>query len=174
MRMICCWCRKCYDNKPSLAHSDNSQLDSHGICPKCASHFAQGGNRVSFHSWLDDINTPVLVVDHEGRTDRANKSARQFLGKDLPQIQGKLGGDVFECIYARQPEGCGKTEHCSTCDIRYAVETTFQTQEPQSGIRAVLYQELSDGTRKVLILTISTRVWFNLVLLKVDEITAED
>ena len=43
---------------------------------------------------------------------------------------GLLGGEFIKCVYARLPERCGHTVHCTSCTIRSAVESTVHTGQP--------------------------------------------
>jgi hypothetical protein len=38
-----------------------------------------------------------------------------------------MGGDAFECSYAKQDLGCGKSIHCKTCAIRNTVMDTLES-----------------------------------------------
>ena len=89
------------------------------------------------------------------------------LDKDSHQIIWELGGDVFECAYARLPERCGRTIHCSGCTIRKAVKETFETGEPRVRVPAVLNQEDEDGP-SVVYLTITTIKSGEVVFLRID------
>lgn len=64
--------------------------------------------------------------------------ARDILQKDLPEIEGLPGGVVFECVFAKLPDGCGKTIHCDGCTIRNTVMNTFMTGESHLKVPAGL------------------------------------
>ena len=104
----------------------------------------------------------------EGSVAYANPAACTVLGKSLGQIQGFQGGEVFECEYARLPEGCGNTMHCSACTIRNTVMATVKTGKPNRLVPAFLSQDFGDGSRRIDFL-ISTEKKGGVVFLKIDE-----
>ena len=114
--------------KDNPEYSDD--LTTHGICEECKFHLkAQKGMPTS--EYLDHLDAPVVIVDSDANVTAANISARGMLGKELDQIIGNPGGNVFECEYAYLPEGCGKTIHCSACTIRKRV---IRDNKPASSI----------------------------------------
>ena len=81
-----------------------------------------------------------------------NQAAARALNKPPHQLFGLLGGDAMECVFARRPEGCGRTVHCKTCSIRRAV---LATAEQGVGLdHAPLQFTTIEGTKP---LTISTQ-----------------
>lgn len=80
------------------------------ICEDCRSNmiFQLG---VELQVFLNSLKVPIVMVDREGTVVTANELARALLREGLPEIEGFKGGDVFECAYARLPEGCGNTLH---------------------------------------------------------------
>jgi len=102
-----------------------------------------------------------------------NKKACEVLGKEPLEIMQHLGGNVFECAYARLPEGCGRTVHCSGCAIRRTVTKTYETGEPQSMVPAILHRENSGRPLKIA-LSITTVKKGNIVVLRVDNIGSSD
>ncbi|MEW5870982.1 MAG: PAS domain-containing protein [Chloroflexota bacterium] len=172
MEKICAWCGKLLDE--SVPASEHQNWVTHGICPDCAFHLkAQIG--IPLPDYLEGLDLPVLLVDGDGRVRSANQPARQLLKKPLPAIEGRLGGDVFECVHARLPEGCGHTIHCSGCTIRRTVTETLNTGQPRQRVPATLDQSLSDDTsgkvsQRIRFL-ISTQKIGELVLLSVEDVS---
>jgi hypothetical protein len=139
---------------------------THGICRGCADNFEfQQG--VPFQRYIDSLPLPVLVVDRHVVVKAVNRSACEALGKEPLEIVQHLGGNVFECEYARLPEGCGRTVHCSGCAIRRSVTRTYETGEPLTGVPAVLHRGGKDRPRDIAftITTVRSGSW---VLLRVD------
>jgi hypothetical protein len=93
-----------------------------------------------------------------------------MLGKNLSRIEGYRGGDVFECAYARLPEGCGKTVHCSGCTIRNTVIKTFATGINYIRTPAFLFKNSNRKVKKY-DLYISTEKVGDIVLLRIDEMS---
>jgi len=95
------------------------------------------------------------MVDGTGRTGYSNDAARRLVDKPEEKIEGLLVGDIFECVHASQPGGCGGTEHCSRCTIRSCIEKTYATGLPLYDVPATL-RIVQEGTRKDLSCTITT------------------
>lgn len=170
MRVICAWCQKV------LREEDPSSIDqhpiSHGICSDCLKT-ALSFKAKDLHTFLNQFAAPVFNIDSEGRVITANNDAFSLIGKSANNVEGLLGGDVFECRYARLPEGCGKTVHCKTCTIRNTVMDTLQSG--QSQVRVPAYPDLHHITDdKQVRFLISTERMGNTVLLRIDEITEEE
>jgi hypothetical protein len=164
MKQVCAWCRKEIGRIESSIYPDSEV--SHGICRSCYDNltFQQG---VPLPDYLEAFPLPVLLVDSYAVVKAVNSKACEVLGKDPREIVQHLGGNVFECAYARLPEGCGKTIHCSGCTIRRAVMKTFETGEPQSMVPATLNRGKPDNISKIA-LSITTLKWGNIVILRVD------
>ena len=126
MKIICSYCRQPQPDKEPL---DDERI-SHTICRECYDHYSPQWEGLSLDGYLDRFDAPVLVVAGDGRIVASNRQAGELLGKPETEITGLLGGEAMECVYARKPGGCGKTEHCETCSIRIAVMTTLETGEP--------------------------------------------
>ena len=99
---------------------------------------------------FDIVNSrpmPTLLMQAEPRVVvTANKSARQLFNKSLAEIEGKRGGQVFDCIHSFTEKGCGLDENCEDCKIKGAVLDTFATGTPYDNVRTVLDIKKEDGT----------------------------
>ena len=166
MRKICAWCygEIGFTVSPGEIHPSVS----YGICLECANLFL-ADQGVHLSAFLDALNVPVLLVDNDVRVIGANTLALSLVQKDLPEIENHHGGDVFECIYAATPEGCGKTVHCSGCAIRIAVRDTFHSGCSHREIPAYLKCERSGQPERIGLL-ISTEKVNDAVLLKIDSV----
>ncbi len=168
MIVRCGWCGKQLDDSPGVdGEAGNPQQPvSHGICPDCQDNLAfQMG--VDLHKYLDSLKTPVVLVDQSGSVVAANAVMLSVLGKESSDIHGFPGGDVFECAYARLPQGCGHTVHCSGCTVRRAVMRTFETGISEIRTPAVLIRD-NDGIPEQYDLAISTEKVGDKVLLQID------
>jgi PAS domain-containing protein len=161
MKQICAWCGRQLNDSES--HGENDV--SYGICLPCANAvIVEVPNEL--REFLGQISVPVVLVSYEGLVQTANQQACALLGKDLSQIEGNLGGDVFECAYALLPGGCGNTYHCSGCVIRRSVQDTYQTGKPAYRIPATLKQN-SPGNPQEIKFLISTEKFGAYVILKI-------
>lgn len=166
MKRTCAWCDKDMGITPTETPSES--IITHGVCPECADKlYAELGLELTI--FLNKLAAPVVVVDETGTIQTANRQARTLLRKDLPDIQGYKGGDVFECAYAKLPEGCGNTVHCSGCTVRRTVMNTFQSGESKLRTPAYLNRGTPESCRKTDLL-ISTEKVKDVVLLRIDEV----
>ena len=122
--------------------------------------------QLTLNQLIDDIDKPVLVVDSEGSIHTANKHALYILQKKIEDVVNQKGGVVMSCQYATLPGGCGKTEHCSGCDIRNTVMATFEDHQPHDK-RALLFRQSDNGGQEVYF-SISTQLMDDFVLLTVN------
>ena len=170
MKRVCAWCRKELGRVDSQVGSENAI--THGICGTCRDNmlFQMG---VELGVFLDSLKLPIVVVDRGGTIVTGNDQARTMLRKGLPEIEGYKGGEVFECAYARLPEGCGNTMHCSGCTIRRTVMETHGTGRSFLRVPATLNRNTLQDPEKVKLL-ISTERLADLVLLRIDKMEAKD
>jgi PAS domain-containing protein len=170
MRRICAWCRKELQGVDSQAGTEN--VITHGICKNCRDNilFQLG---IELESFLNSLEVPIVLVNREGTVVTVNNRAKTMLCKDLPEIEGYKGGEVFECAYARLPEGCGNTTHCSGCTIRRTVMQTYATGRSFLRVPATLNQNTPEDPQKMNLL-ISTERIAELVLLRIDKLETND
>ena len=170
MKRVCAWCRKELGRVDSQVGSENAI--THGICGTCRDNmlFQMG---VELGVFLDSLKLPIVVVDRGGTIVTGNDQARAMLQKALSEIEGYKGGEVFECAYARLPEGCGNTMHCSGCTIRRTVMETHGTGRSFLRVPATLNRNTLQDPEKVKLL-ISTERLADLVLLRIDKMEARD
>lgn len=164
MSDICAWCRN------PLAPDDRSPEDilTHCVCRDCRKDLFATREPVPLQEYLDRLAVPILVLQGDGGIVTANHAACDDLGIDPRSIDGRLGGDALECINARLPGGCGKTEHCRTCTIRNTVTDTYRTSQSHYRVPAYADRETPDGVRRTSFL-ISTEKLGDLVVLRIDE-----
>ncbi|MDP6634862.1 MAG: hypothetical protein QGG42_08200 [Phycisphaerae bacterium] len=168
MRRVCAWCRADLGPVESNIHPEDTV--THGICPSCAARLSSlSVNRPEpLHQFLDSLGVPVLLVESEPRVLTGNKLARQMLGKELDEIEGRRGGEVIRCTHADTPGGCGKDVHCKSCTIRNTVLETFATGKDFLHVQA--YPDIQlDGDVKTMSLEISTEKVADVVLLRIDD-----
>ena len=159
----------CHEGIPAEATAQRAITG--GICEKCLSHFGtQAGTPLL--EFLDRLDVPILLANNDGEVALVNQPLQAMLGKNLSQIKGKRGGDVFECAYARLPGGCGKTVHCSGCAIRRAVTETFLTGKSLRHVHAHLNRDMVTQILQ-LGLVISTEKAWGMVLLRIDHVGPE-
>ncbi|HET6486932.1 MAG TPA: hypothetical protein VFH83_10965 [Spirochaetia bacterium] len=159
MRRICAWCK-------APLNREKAGPISHGICEPCSVYVLS--EKFRFRDFLESIEAPLLAVDGEGRAITANTVALKTLGKGMPQVGGRLPGEVMECEYSRLPGGCGKTVHCNGCQIRMSVDYTRSTGEARVRTRAYIRIQESQGVKQY-DYYVSTEKLDGVVLLRIDE-----
>jgi hypothetical protein len=165
MRRECAWCRQSL-SAGEQAEEPNRPV-THGICTRCA-QLLLARYPESLGSFLDRLPVPVLVIEESPRVFTANEAARLLLGKELPAIEGRRGGEVIECVHAGEPGGCGEQVHCKSCTIRNTVLETFETGNGFSRVKA--YPDIQVGQSvKTFSIVITTEKVGDFVLLQVDE-----
>lgn len=166
MKRVCAWCKTEMGIVPLESLSD--EIITHGICEECKNKVL-GPRRFALMDFLDSLAAPVVVVDATGSVNSANKQARELLQKELPDIEGFKGGDVFECAFAKDPRGCGNTIHCDACTIRNTVMDTFSSGKSHLETPAYLILGTPDSNQKIQFL-ISTEKVKDVVLLRIDKV----
>ena len=169
MKTVCSYCGAVLESSATESESD---LVSHGICRPCYDHFSRQWSGLSLGEYLDSFECPVLVVESSGRAVAANAKMAAMLGKPERDIFGLLGGDAMECVYARLPQGCGKTVHCATCAILLTATQAFETGVAQREVAASLTQE--GGTIALIISAIPENDFVRVEILRVAEKSANE
>jgi hypothetical protein len=169
IKQICLYCKSLIGFIPE--EDDPSEKISHGICLSCTPRIF-AGTGASFSNFLDRFEVPLFVIGPDTCLVDANALGKKLVGKELAQIQGRSGGEVFECMYAELPGGCGETIHCKSCTVRKAVTETAATGHARFKIPA--YMDLGDLiNNKSVHFLISTEKVGEMVLLRIDE-TGQD
>jgi ferredoxin len=165
MKQVCMYCGSYLGSME--APSGDYGLISHGVCSTCLPKFLAGLGQ-PLTDFLDKLPGPILVLDAEVRVVGANTQGLQRVAKALTAIEGRLGGEVFECQYSKLPGGCGRTLHCKACAIRNTVTRTVETGE--SCLRVPAFMDLGDiGKDFTVRFLISTEKVNGLVLLRIDD-----
>ena len=165
MKAVCAWCGRDLGKGPG---GEAEALITHGICDDCAGYFS-ASQPETLREFLERLDAPVLLVDGEGVVLTAKAAARRAVGKELGEVEGFRGGEVMDCAYARLPGGCGGTEHCAACQIRFSVTETYRTGRSLKEVRAYLDVDTSDGRRRGH-LCITTERRNDCVLLRLDSL----
>lgn len=133
---------------------------SHGICEACV--------RLSGTQVLEAIAAPILLMQGNPRqVVTANRQALALFGKELREVEGHRGGQVFDCVYSFTEGGCGKDAGCEACPIKDAIVDTFTTGRPHQGVAATLQLKKGDATESRLV-QVSTEKSGELALVRVE------
>ncbi len=132
MRVICSYCQAHIVDKEPL----HDPTVSHGMCQPCFDHLIEQETKHSTGRFLDRFDSPVVAVDHEGYVVAINEAMAEQQGIEDRAAAGMLGGDLMECVYAKLPEGCGQTVHCTGCTVRGLVGRTIETEQAQTDVPA--------------------------------------
>ena len=165
MKKVCAWCKRELETLDT-EHEQKFPI-THGICETCAGNLlAQMGKPLL--DFLDSLEVPILLIESGPLVCTGNKHARNLLNKQLSEIEGRRGGEVIECAYAKRPEGCGNTVHCKSCTIRITVLETFASG--RSYVRVPAYPDIQtvSGVKTMRFLITTERVGV-FVLLRIEE-----
>jgi hypothetical protein len=122
IKQICKWCQTEFN----VSYEQSLKfIITGGVCISCANKIA---NTIENRKYLDTIDNPILLMQPEPRqVYTANKKASKLFDKELFQMEGFRGGQVFDCIHAFTEAGCGKDINCEKCKIKAAIVDTFIT-----------------------------------------------
>ncbi len=169
IRYICAECQ--VELRPPEQLDEVQEHVSHGLCRSCiAKEMKQLG--LSLSDYLNELRQPVLVLDKNSRVITVNEPGQRVLGKTIPEIAGYLGGEVFGCVHAEEPEGCGGSLHCLSCVIRNTVEDTHKTGQAHLNVAACQDLDTISGPRLTRFI-ISTEKIADLVVLKIEDVISE-
>jgi len=166
MKLICAWCGDTIDRSTYSETLDSET--SHGMCAACSEALALQDQGISLESHIEGIPIPILLVDSNNAVVIMNAAAGEMLGEKSGVSATPLLGRVFDCVYSRFPEGCGRTIHCSGCAIRRSVAATFDTGQPQILVPATRNVESPDQLSEA-VFTITTVKRDGVVLLRIEQ-----
>ena len=138
---------------------------TNGICESCAGHLPGASSNSEL---LEAIDAPVLLMQGNPRqVVTANKRALELFVKELPEVEGHRGGQVFDCVHSFTEAGCGKDRNCDDCMIKKTIIDTFMTSRSFNGVSAYLQVKKVDGI-KTFLLQISTEKIGDLALIRIN------
>lgn len=163
MSLECMYCSSAINDREHV----NRYITS-GTCSVCVDRIFNQSDDL-LESFLDNIEAPVLLMQPDPRQVRtANKKACELFEKDLSHIEGRRGGQVFDCIHAFTEEGCGINVNCEDCRIKNSVVETFTSAKSFDGISAVLEVKKNSVIRPYH-LQVSTEKVSDLALIRIDK-----
>jgi hypothetical protein len=141
-----------------------------GICEACILQVSDTSNN---RKLLESINTPILLMQGNPRqVITANRSALKLFGKELPDIEGHRGGQVFDCVHSFTEAGCGKDINCEHCKIKNAIVDTFTTANSHHNVTTELPIKKNNEI-KTYALQVSTQKVGDLTLVRIDRYDTE-
>jgi len=149
------------------APSQDSMADT--VCDECAQRLlAECG--VELGRYLEGIGAPVMLFDSDGVVVAASPEALDTLGMEASEVESRLCGDVFGCVHASLPGGCGKTVHCRKCGLRRRIVATTGSRTPKSSVPVRLKTgDPDDPTWLGIVVT--TEYFAGVVMMRIDEFT---
>ena len=92
--------------------------------------------------------TPVALVvfDEHERVLQANKAAESLSGGGKGALEQGRCGDFLGCAHRREdPDGCGRSRHCTNCGLRAAISEVLRTGEAINDLETSVEIESSAG-----------------------------
>ena len=124
-------------------------------------------------AFINTLESPALLMQGEPRqVVTANQKARKIFGKNLLQIEGHRGGQVFDCIHSFTEAGCGVDINCEECKIKDAIVDTFLTDSPHNNVSTVLEIKKQNEIEPYEV-TVSTEKLGDFALVTIEKYTAE-
>ena len=164
MMVVCSYCQTELPDKEPL---DDPAI-THTICPACFDHYTPQWDGQPMAEFLDRFDSPVVAVSNEARILAVNSAAAEAYGIAQREAQGLLGGELLECSYARQPEGCGHTVHCKACTLRNTVTETLSTGRDMHRVPASM-----TGLEHTPVLLVSTQLRNGVVFVHIEPAEAD-
>jgi len=122
---------------------------------------------------LDGIEVPVLLMQGNPRQVlTANRRALNLFGKDLRQVEGHRGGEVFDCEHSFSAAGCGMDANCEHCAIKGAIVDTFTTGVPHEAAATLPVRKA--GASGYRALQVSTEKIGDLALVRIERYDDSD
>jgi len=138
---------------------------TYGICGACIFQVSGASNNSEL---LEAIDAPILLMQGTPRqVVAANRKALELFEKELHEVEGHRGGQVFDCIHSSTEAGCGKDSNCENCKIKDAIVDTFATARSRKGVSTSLQIKKANGT-KTYVLQVSTEKVGDLALVRVE------
>src|SRR5512133_1084199 len=143
-------------------------LEGHMKAKGCCATSGNVPDVLNINVCIEAIDAPILLMKGNPRqVVTANRRALELFGKELHEVEGLRGGQVFDCVHAFTVDGCGKDSNCEGCKIRDGIIDTFTTGEPHSGVSTSLYIKKASGT-VIYELQVSTEKVGDLALVKIE------
>lgn len=136
------------------------------ICGPCCRQLSAGANH---SARLEAIDAPFLLMQGQPRqVVTANRRALALFGKELPEVTGHRGGQVFDCLHSFSEAGCGLDSNCEDCKIKGAIVDTFATETAHHAVATTLQIRKAGGI-KTYLLQVSTQKIGDLALVRVEQ-----
>jgi len=165
MRQICRWCDTEFSTTPEQS---SGFIVTGGICISCTEKFSLSNDISTCREFVYTIDAPILVMQPEPRqVYTANKKALELFGKELSQMEGYRGGQVFDCLQSFTEAGYGKDINCEDCKIKAAIVGTFNSGDSFNGVVSPL-EVKKNGKTSTYLLQISTEKTGDLALVRID------
>jgi hypothetical protein len=131
-------------------------------------YIRQAPDKLNYSEWIEAVDAPILLMQGNPRqVVTANKKALQLFEKELREVEGHRGGQVFDCIHAFTEDGCGKDSNCEGCKVRDAIIDTFTTANPHNGVSTSLQIKKANESMTY-VLQVSTEKVDDLALVKIE------
>lgn len=113
------------------------QFVTRGLCQSCAGIITRSRRRAA--AFIDSLEVPLLFLQGNPRQIvTANHWARDLFTKELSEIEGKRGGQVFDCVNAFTELGCGLDPGCADCLVKSAVVDTLESGRSYHAVSTTL------------------------------------
>lgn len=105
-------------------------------------------------------NAPFMMalLDENSKIIQINEAWEKFSGHPVLSMLGKKEGFLLDCINSvNNPDGCGNSEICSTCELKNIIQKTILTGNPVVKEEVTVYT-LNNGKEEKKTLSISCSV----------------
>ena len=111
---------------------------SNNITAVKEAEFNVRNNEQLLEAIFENASVAMVLVDKGAGVVKINKAGKDLkIDTDL-EYTGTQPGNVFKCVVAyRNSQGCGKGKECSTCVLRFSIQSTFESKK---GFKKVPYK----------------------------------
>lgn len=142
MEKVCAWC----NNSPKSIEIEENSLNNPFICSSCRQFLSM--EQIPIEKIIENFNDPIVIIDPEHTVISSNTNASKLLDKFhlTPKNKTNKLGNLLRCPNAELEKGCGKTDQCSSCKIRQAIQDTLHFKQPEKKLKLDLIT--SDATQE--------------------------
>ena len=103
-----CFLKESYDKEINRLHLEKNLLQK---------------KRSSMDAVFDSSPAAMMIIDETTKIRMVNFAAKKLCGIDEAQILNHRTGNALNCIHSsKDPRGCGYSNDCKFCEIRYCID----------------------------------------------------
>ena len=158
----CIYCQKQYEINPNL---DKDRPITQVFCNDCYKNLIEGSSKIDI---INKISSSVIIFDQTGTIKLVNEKLLEQVQKSYTEIIGSVGGEIIDCTYANQGNGCGNSPNCDQCVVKQFLTRTVETGKSFAGVKGHQISKTTKGLMQNDFMFAMEKIG-NLVLLRIDK-----